>query len=1115
MPNASYCQAHAHDFSSVDRARGDSYFNSGRILGLNVAAQVATAVIIGSRKQPYRVVVKLGNTSSDESDYSCSCPQFQRAGCCKHIWAVLRKIDADASREKPVEENRTLAVSQNSSPKSLETAKSDKSIAAETARVSGGPAQMTSGPSLFELLDRQVQKIYAKQLQKQTRLLNGKTPRYLLDLTGQRGEWPSLQIVLDDSAEEDSRWYNSRQATHRELERHQNACSPADQSIISRLLFANPDFSEDNYRYGYGWRSNYQQQPSSTHSFEVNDKCPPMLLREVARTGRLYWRVDPAVQPEPFLIETYAETGLALQLVIDEMADKQIRMSLQFQLDEAAYSVSDVAWAWESGLVLLPGLLGEIDPLALPWLSHWMSSGDQSFAADQRDGLILSLLGVRRTPAIVWPAAWNLQEEVGTPQPVLVVKWPERMPQDLSTFLLNTNVAYRYFDGQPAVGEPPERIYDADNSRILHRDTQREQTQLQQLVVSETLAKDENGGVGVMYSALPTLAERLAPIGWTVEAEGRPLVAPGHFSLDVTSGIDWFDLSGGVAYADQIVPLPVLLQAVRNKEKFVRLDDGSHGMLPTKWVERFGKFLELANEEGDALRFGRAQAMILDSLLAEQEQADRINVDATFRRLRKQLAAFNGIKPGKEPRQFQGELREYQREGLGWFGFLQSFGFGGCLADDMGLGKTIQVLALLEQRRARRLKQDEVRKPSLVVVPKSLIFNWIDEAAKFTPRLNVIDFTGMERHERVDELATADVVLTTYGTLRQEIERLGAIEFDYAILDEAQAIKNPKTFAAKSCFALKADHRLAMTGTPIENHLGDLWSQFRFLNPGLLGHSSAFAAFNRADCEPEVLQQLSQALRPFILRRTKREVLKDLPEKTERTLYCEMSPKQTRQYNELREHYRLKLDDTVRQLGIQRAKIHVLEALLRLRQAACDGRLVNAKQGARGAKLDLLLEQITEVMEEGHKVLVFSQFTSLLALLQKDLKKRKLAFEYLDGKTSNRKARVARFQNDETCQLFLISLKAGGHGLNLTAADYVYILDPWWNPAAEAQAIDRAHRMGQENNVFAYRMITKGTVEEKILELQASKRELAESIVSGNSSLIRNLTSEDLQLLLG
>jgi SNF2 family DNA or RNA helicase len=308
-----------------------------------------------------------------------------------------------------------------------------------------------------------------------------------------------------------------------------------------------------------------------------------------------------------------------------------------------------------------------------------------------------------------------------------------------------------------------------------------------------------------------------------------------------------------------------------------------------------------------------------------------------------------------------------------------------------------------------------------------------------------------------------------------------------------------------------------MTGTPVENHLGELWSLFEFLNPGMLGRSTRFQSLTRggSDDDPQSLQLLAGAVRPFLLRRTKEQVLKELPEKTEQTLFCEMLPKQQRMYDELRDFYRASLTKKVDQVGLERSKIHVLEALLRLRQAACHPGLVDSQRTAEpSAKLELLLEQLAEVIDEGHKTLIFSQFTSLLAFVRERLDQRKIPYAYLDGRTRKRKQAVEQFQEDPDCPVFLISLKAGGHGLNLTAADYVYILDPWWNPAVEAQAIDRAHRIGQQQRVFAYRLICRDTVEEKILELQREKRGLAEAIMTEDNSLIRSLTAEDLQRLL-
>jgi SNF2 family DNA or RNA helicase len=460
-------------------------------------------------------------------------------------------------------------------------------------------------------------------------------------------------------------------------------------------------------------------------------------------------------------------------------------------------------------------------------------------------------------------------------------------------------------------------------------------------------------------------------------------------------------------------------------------------------------------------------------------------------------------------------LRGYQREGLGWLFFLQRFGFGGCLADDMGLGKTIQVLALLEARRAGRSADDgDSPRPSLVVVPRSLIFHWKREAARFAPNLAILDHSGAARRKPGDHFADYDLVLTTYGTLTRDAIHFKEQRFDYCILDEAQAIKNAGTLSAKAVRLLHADHRLAMSGTPVENHLGELWSLFEFLNPGMLGSASVFTNVGRNPDEG-TRALLARALRPFILRRTKGQVATELPEKTEQTIYCDLEAKERKLYDELRDFYRSRLlkNDTAAPDG--RYKIQVLEALLRLRQAACHPGLIDKKRIAEpSAKIDTLLAQLDQVLEENHKVLVFSQFTSLLAIVRSRLDTANVPYAYLDGRTRDREARVEQFQHDPDVKLFLISLKAGGLGLNLHAAEYVYLLDPWWNPAVEAQAIDRAHRIGQTRHVFAYRLIARDTVEEKVLALQQSKRDLADAIISADNSLMRDLSREDLELLL-
>ncbi len=430
----------------------------------------------------------------------------------------------------------------------------------------------------------------------------------------------------------------------------------------------------------------------------------------------------------------------------------------------------------------------------------------------------------------------------------------------------------------------------------------------------------------------------------------------------------------------------------------------------------------------------------------------------------------------------------------------------------MGLGKTVQVLALL----AGRPEPAAERAPSLMVAPNSVVHGWLAEAERFAPGLSVLRYTGAARASLREQFARSDLVVTTYGTLRKDVEWLREQRFDRVVLDEAQAIKNAASHTARAARELSASQRLALTGTPVENHLGELASLLDFLNPGFLGRARGLAALGAGAEDPAALALLARALRPVVLRRTKGQVLRELPARSEQTLLCELAPKERRQYNELRRHYQVSIGQRIEQDGLARSKIHALEALLRLRQAACHPALLDAARKAeRSSKLDLLFEQLDEVLAEGHKALIFSQFTRFLALVRSGPEARGIPFAYLDGHTREREACVARLQEDPACRVFAISLKAGGTGLNLTAADFVFLLDPWWNPAVEAQAIDRTHRIGQTRPVMAYRLVAENTAEEKILLLQDKKRALAESLFGDEKSLVGKLTREDLELLLG
>jgi SNF2 family DNA or RNA helicase len=517
----------------------------------------------------------------------------------------------------------------------------------------------------------------------------------------------------------------------------------------------------------------------------------------------------------------------------------------------------------------------------------------------------------------------------------------------------------------------------------------------------------------------------------------------------------------------------------------------------------------------EPLHFAPSEALLLHTLL---EQADRTQEDAAFRDLRQRLESFHTPSSLAPPASFTGTLRDYQQLGLGWFERLRELRMGGCLADEMGLGKTVQVLALLASQHESGARPVSLpcqaavpAGPSLLVVPRSIVRNWMDEAARFVPQLRVVDVSHQGRKLSDQTFSSCDVAIATYGTLIRDITQLARRAFHYVILDEAQAIKNAAARAAMATKCLQAQHRLVMTGTPIENHLGELWSLMEFLNPALAKHLERFSR----NARPEEFALVRQVVRPFLLRRAKRDVARELPGRIEQTLHCDMTELQQAHYDALLERVRADLIGAVKEVGLLRAKLVVISGLLRLRQAACHPVLVDTRRrGAGSGKLEALVPMLEASALEGRKTLVFSQFTSFLALVKKQLDDRGIVYESLDGQTPDRAARVRRFNADDRCTVFLLSLKAGGVGLNLQSAERVILLDPWWNPAVEAQAIDRAHRIGQKRTVHAIRLISAGTIEERVLELQRKKRFLADAIVSGAAGPLESMTRQDLMFLL-
>ncbi len=853
---------------------------------------------------------------------------------------------------------------------------------------------------------------------------------------------------------------------------------------------------------------------ASARRFALDPDKQVALLERLCRAGRARLRRTDGEEDPPAL---RWDDGHPWKFAIDVKADP-----------------SGKRWTWRGGLrrddarmdlaeplVLLPGLVilgigraATFDDVGLlPWVARLRQEKELVVPEAQHDAQLGRVLAGANIPPAELVESLSLQEVDIQPVPRLTVRTP-RQNWGAAADRVLADLEFDYEGSRVPFSQSGRVAVQGDQRRIIHRD---EPVEAAAAALLENLGFKAANDIRLDPGTLELPAKRMGPAtrelvsaGWAVEAEGKLIRPAGEFKLAVTTGIDWFELGGEVDFGGQGIPLPDLLAAARRGEQMIALGDGSMGMLPEDWLKKYGILAEMGSTGDAGLRFGRSQAGLLDALLASQPE---ISFDEGFARIREQIAGFQGIKPLAAPARFEGELRPYQREGLGWLDYLCRFGIGGILADDMGLGKTIQVLALLQRRKNQR---EEKPGPSLIVVPRSLVFNWIQEAAKFTPGLRVLDYSGARRSGLRAKFGQHDLVVTTYGILRTDAAELHKTEFDCLILDESQAIKNATSQAAKAARVLRGQHRIAMSGTPIENHLGELWSIFEFLNPGMLGTTSVFKRLSSGGTDDaEGRAVLAKALRPFILRRTKAQVVHDLPEKTEQTLTCAMEPPQRKLYEELRAHYRQAL---LRQgsAELRASKIEVLEALLRLRQAACHPGLIDpARADEASAKLDLLLPHLAEVVEEGHKVLVFSQFTSLLALVKARLDEQGLTYEYLDGRTRNRLERVERFQNDPKIPIFLISLKAGGLGLNLTAAEYVYLLDPWWNPAIEAQAIDRSHRIGQTRRVFAYRIIAKDTVEQKILELQQRKRDLADAILGADTSrVIKTLDRDDLEFLL-
>jgi non-specific serine/threonine protein kinase len=632
--------------------------------------------------------------------------------------------------------------------------------------------------------------------------------------------------------------------------------------------------------------------------------------------------------------------------------------------------------------------------------------------------------------------------------------------------------------------------------------------------------------------------------------------------LEMTAGkgIDWFDLTITVTYGDQVVPLHALRKAILGKQDFILLGDGSLGMLPKEWIQQYGMLMKMGQMKDGGLKLPQVHWGLLEEGLTAGADGLTNELLEELEKKKQRLMGIEEVRERVVPLGIQATLRDYQVAGYQWMCLLDEMGWGGVLADDMGLGKTLQTITFLQF-----LVDHYPDETHLVVTPTSLLYNWEAELKKFAPGLGWHVHYGADRELDEATFRKSHIIITSYGMVRNDIQHFASHRFGYVVLDESQAIKNPASQVRKAVQQLVSRNRLALSGTPVQNNTFDLYAQMDFLNPGMLGSQDffrmEFATPIDKNGDKEASARLRKMIYPFILRRTKEQVAKDLPDKTEMILWCEMGAEQRKIYDSYKDHYRESILEHIAEDGVGRSSIYILEGLTKLRQICDSPALLKEGGGGPGglgagdsgvsangalpsAKLDELIREIEEntghhfispeVFPENvafgrkwadngpsasgpvvHKALVFSQFTSMLELIRGALTERGIPFLYLDGSVSaeDRRQSVQQFQAEEDTRVFLISLKAGGVGLTLTAADYVYLVDPWWNPAAEQQAIDRSHRIGQVNKVFAYRMICKDTVEEKILQLQEKKRQLTADLVGDEGGFVKKLTQEDVAYL--
>jgi len=861
----------ASSFSKKCRERGEQIYDGGLVRITGGSPTKVSARVQGSQLYEVELVWEDGVVNG-----WCSCPYFDDNGACKHAWATILASDdqghlsatASAKEVDFLDDFRDEYYIEEPSSGSFTkiSAKTLSDIVNRPAAIAAPPAPKPQPPAWR----KQIAEIAGQHASLSREAEEWPAKRqivYVVDIDGSIRQGAVALDVMTHDRKKDGVW--SRPTLLR-MKRNQLPSLPVaeDREILAAL--------EGGYRtYYYG----YDEVPAN---FMLRDPLPARLMPGIIGTGRCFAKRS----------GLYTEVDVSTPLSWDDTGTWRFGLKIApgtkgkwgvigfLRRGEEVMPLSAAALI-VPGLVFANDRAAPVEDRSLAWIAPF-KTGSIEAPESERDDLLSALLCLPDLPPLEVPEELHYEEVRLQPQPRLIIRSENSSQRDSSR--LRADVSFQYGHWIVPEHDPAGGRYEAEPRRFVRRDLAAEKAATRML--SEAGLKYVRYGWTAYYgqepaweitaSKMPRIVRGLVEAGWHIEAEGKHFRRPGAFSIAVSSGVDWFELHGEVEYGGVKAQLPALLQALRNGDNMVRLGDGSFGLLPEAWLRRVGPLAGMGTTDGTHIVFRQSQAGVLDALLAAQPEA---SCDETFARIRQEICHFQGIQAVAQPAGFNGHLRDYQREGLGWMFFLQRYSFGGCLADDMGVGKTAQVLALLETRRELRACGSTVG-PSLAVVPRSLVFNWKQEAARFAPQLRVLDYTGLERKN--SDFSGHDLVLTTYGTVRRDILRLKESEFDYIVLDEAQAVKNASTESSKAVRLLRGTHRLALSGTPVENHLGELWTLFEFLNPGMLGTAGVFKFAGESARNPdgETRRLLARALKPFILRRTKEQVARELPPKS-------------------------------------------------------------------------------------------------------------------------------------------------------------------------------------------------------------------------------------------